>query len=348
MLEQYFSNEFLRAFVVFVISLFILRLGLFIIERIAFFFTRKTKTDIDDKLLERSSKPLTFIAFLLSLIITIQEISLSANVEIVLLNLIYSILIIVFSYLLYVVIDLIIITGLKKLVSRTKSRVDDSILALIHSILRIALFVVALLYILSIWGLEIGPLLAGLGIAGLAVALALQPILSNIFSGAAIIMDNSVRIGDLVYLDKETRGKILKVGLRSTRIRTFDNELIIVPNTKLAESTIQNIALPEPKTRVVIPFGVAYGSDIEKVKKIILKEIKTLKNLTDESQTIVRFLEMADSSLNFKAYFYVNSFENRIGAIDEANTKIYNALNKNKIEIPFPQMDVHVKRTLNN
>ena len=84
--------------------------------------------------------------------------------------------------------------------------------------------------------------------------------------------------------------------------------------------------------------------DIEKVKKIILAEIKKIKNFVEDPEPRVRFLEMADSSLNFKAFFYVNSFENRFDAIDDANTRIYNILNKNNIEIPFPQRDIHMKK----
>jgi MscS family membrane protein len=201
-----------------------------------------------------------------------------------------------------------------------------------------------LLYVLDIYGIEIVPLIGALGIAGLAVALALQPTLGNIFSGASMVIDKSIGVGDLVYLDSQTKGKVLKIGLRSTKILTFDNELIIIPNSNLAESMIQNVALPEPKSRVVIPFSVAYGSDIEKVKKIVLKEIRSVKNVVFDPEPLVRFLEMGESSLNFKAYFYVDSYTNRFQAIDEANTKIYNALNKNKINIPFPQLDVHLKR----
>ena len=145
-------------------------------------------------------------------------------------------------------------------------------------------------------------------------------------------------------MENNVKGKIEKIGLRSTKIRTFDNEWIIIPNTKLAESQIQNVALPEPKSRVVIPFGVAYGTNIEKVKKIVMKEIKSIKNAVDNPEPSIRFDEMGNSSLNFKAYFHVSSFEHRWESIDEANTKIYNALNKAGIEIPFPQMDVHLKK----
>ena len=168
--------------------------------------------------------------------------------------------------------------------------------------------------------------------------------LSNIFGGVSIILDKSVNVGDLVNLDDGTSGKISKIGIRATKVQTFDNEMIIVPNSKLANSNIKNIAQPEPKSRVVIPFGVAYGTDIEKVRKVVMKEIKTVTGFAKEPEPSVRFVEMGDSSLNFKAYFFVESFEQRFNAIDEANTKIYNALSKNKIEIPFPQMDIHVKK----
>ena len=142
-----------------------------------------------------------------------------------------------------------------------------------------------------------------------------------------MIGDKSIKVGDLVYLENSVKGKIKKIGLRSTKIITFDNELIIIPNTKLAESIIQNVALPEPKSRAVVPFGVAYGSDIDKVKKIVVKEIKSIKAVCKEPEPLVRFIEMGDSSLKFKAYFYVESFDERFATIDIVNTKIYNALN---------------------
>lgn len=344
MLDQYITNDYLRAFAVFVILFFSIRLSIFIIERVAVVLTKKTKTDLDDQLIARSSKPITAIALLISIKLTLTELALSVVIEGILTSLIYSLMVILMAVLFYVIVDVIVISGLKILAKKTKSSMDDSIITLFHSVLNVALVMISMLYILELWGVQITPLLAGLGVAGLAVALALQPILSNIFSGASMILDQSVKSQDLVYLSDGTKGKVEKIGLRSTRIKTFDNELIIIPNNKLADSTIQNVALPEPKTRAVVPFGVAYGSKIEEVKKIVLKELESIKNRSEDEDVIVRFIEMADSSLNFNAYFYVDSFEHRADAIDEANTRIYNALNKAGIEIPFPQMDVNLRK----
>ena len=344
MLEALIPNDYLRAFLVLVVLLFIIRTFLYMAEKILLKLTSKTKTDVDDKLVKRSSKPLTILALFVSLHFAVDEITMSRDLGGIFDSLISSLIVIVIVFLIYIIVDVVVITALKKTAKKTKTDIDDSLISLFHSILKISLFIISILYILSLWGIEIGPLLAGLGIAGLAVALALQPLLSNIFSGAAMVLDHSVRVGDLIYLDKETKGKIEKIGLRSTRLRTFDNELIIVPNNKVADSRIQNVALPEPKSRVVVPFGVAYGTDIEKVKKVVLTAIKRVAHIEKDPKPLVRFLEMADSSLNFKAYFYVDSFENRFASIDEANTRIYNALNKAKIEIPFPQVDVHLKK----
>ncbi|MEA3329239.1 MAG: mechanosensitive ion channel family protein [Nanoarchaeota archaeon] len=343
-LEQYITNEYFRALIVFIVLFFVLRTAVWIIQKVTLKLASKTKTDLDDELVHRSSMPLTIFAFLFSLLITLGEITFTEAITNIFKNIIYTALVIVFAYLIYVIVDVILIKTLKKVTSKTKSSIDDSLISLFRSVMDIALVTISLLYILSLWGFEIGPLLAGLGIAGLAVALALQPILSNVFSGAAMILDGTVRVGDLVYLDEKTKGNIIKIGLRSTRIQTFDNELIIVPNNKLADSTIQNIAQPEPKSRAVVPFGVAYGSDIEKVKKLIAQEIKKIPHVEKTPVPVVRFISMGASSLDFKVYYYVDSFENRFASIDEANTRIYNILNKAGIEIPFPQMDVHIQK----
>lgn len=343
-LESYITNPYIRAIVLALGIIIITRIVISLIFEIAKVFTKKTKTEIDNLIMSKTATPLTIIIFLFAIEIPLRELPLSDNLELIISKIIFSIAIVIVTYMTYVLFDIIILNAWKEFSKRTKTKVDDSLTSLINTILKIVLIIIAFLYILDLWGFEIGPLLTGLGIAGLAVALALQPVLSNIFSGASIILDKTVRVGDLIYLENNVKGKIEKIGLRSTKIRTFDNEWIIIPNTKLAESQIQNVALPEPKSRVVIPFGVAYGTDIEKVKKIVMKEIKSIKNAVDNPEPSIRFDEMGNSSLNFKAYFHVSSFEHRWESIDEANTKIYNALNKAGIEIPFPQMDVHLKK----
>lgn len=342
-LTDYLPNPYLRALGVIAFVFIILRAVAVIIEKFILKATAKTKTNIDDEFIKKVSKPVNITILLIGLRIALEEIPLSQSVDEIFGRIVSSVIILMVAYIIYLFVDIVLFFFLRSKIKGGSQGTRESLLSLVNSVLRVAWVVLAVLYILDLWGVQIGPLLAGLGIAGLAVALALQPTLGNVFSGISILLDKSVKVGDLVYLDAETKGKILHVGLRSTKIVTFDNELIIVPNSKLADSRIQNVALPEKKSRAVIPFSVAYGSDINKVKKLILAEIKKIKHAVHDPEPAVRFVEMADSALKFKAYFHVDDYDNRFESIDEANTKIYNALNKAGIAIPFPQLDVYVR-----
>ena len=344
MLEQYIAHDYLRFVVVLLGGFFVLRLFTFILEKLVLKLTVKTKTKLDDLLVKKLSKPLTFLVLMIVLRVALNELVLGEKIGDILNKIVFSLIIICIFIVVYSVFFLVINTGWKKLNKEQNKGKNQGIFHLLEGTLKVVFVIVIFLIILQFWGVAIGPLLAGIGIGGIAIAFALQSSLANIFGGISIILDDSVRVGDLVNLADGVSGKILKIGLRSTKIMTFDNEVIIVPNGKLADSNIHNIAKPEPKSRVVIPFGVAYGSDVEKVKKIVLQEIKKIIGFVNAPEPIVRFLKMADSGLDFKAYFFVDTFENRFNAIDEANTRIYNALNKAKISIPFPQVDVHMKK----
>ena len=344
MLEEYITNTYLRAGAVFLIIFLAIRILIFILTKVIPIFTKKTKTTLDDEILKKASMPLTFLALLAGIRFGIGEINIEESLSTTIEGVILSLMIVFGSILVYYIIDALVTIGYKDFGKKVRGKVNESLLQFFHSMLKIAIIFVMFLVILSSWGIEIGPLLAGLGVAGIAIAFALQSTLSNVFGGISMLLDRSISVGDLIDLGDGTQGHILKINLRSTKIKTFNNKLVIVPNGKLSESNIKNVALPGPETRVVIPFGVAYGSDVTKVKKLVLKEVKKIKGLMKDRKPIVRFMEMADSSLNFKAYFYIESFDNVANATDDANTRIYNALNKAGFEIPFPQMDVNLKK----
>lgn len=137
----------------------------------------------------------------------------------------------------------------------------------------------------------------------------------------------------------------MDVGLRSTKIKTWNNELVTIPNGKLADSKINNFTLPDPSVRVIVEFGIEYGNDVIKVKDIVLKEIKKNPNVLKEPEPFVRFDKMADFSLNFRAFFWVESHKVRFDQKEKVTIAIYNALNKNKIGIPFPTRTIFMKKS---
>jgi small-conductance mechanosensitive channel len=172
----------------------------------------------------------------------------------------------------------------------------------------------------------------------------LQDSLKNVFGGITLILDKTFRVGDKIKLESGEVGEIEDIGLRSTKLRTYDNELIYVPNGQLANARVQNYTRPTEMVRVSVVFGVEYGSDVKKVQKTVLGVIKKIKDILDKPEPTVQFLEMGDFSLNFAARFWVPRWDKSFGKKLEATEKIYDALNKAKIGIAFPTQTIYLKK----
>ena len=225
---------------------------------------------------------------------------------------------------------------------RTKSKLDAQLVRLIGQIMVVVTFVLIAISVLSVWGVKVGPLLAGLGIGGLAIAFALQPTLSNIFGGITLVLDKAIRVGDVVKLDTGETGSIYDIGIRSTRIRTWTNEILVVPNSKLVDSRVINFNQPDPMIRVDIPFGVAYGSKIDQIKKLALDCCKKVEHILQEPAPSVIFNEMGDSALMFTLRYHIDNLKFKWETHQIVIEKLYNTLNKKKISIPFPQRELWV------
>jgi len=342
-----FNNQWANAALMFFGFVILGQLFLWITKNVVLYATRKTKTEIDDLIVKASEGPLFWIITLFGLKVTINILGSAFAYIIMLNNFVNSAIYIVVIILLSRILSAVISSWGYSFAAKTKSQADDTIIILLHKAISVTIWVLGALYILSTWGIQITPLLASLGVAGIAIAFALQETLSNIFGGISVILDKNLYVGEVIDVggDGTKKGTVLDIGMRSTKIKTFDNEEMIIPNSQVANSVLINAAEPSKSVRVVIPFGVAYGSDPDKVKKLVLAAlIKYIPDMMKDPEPSVKFLEMADSSLNFKAYFYIKDYRKKLGTIDLANTVVYKILNKNKIDIPYPTMEVHVKK----
>ena len=232
--------------------------------------------------------------------------------------------------------------------AKTETDLADRLIPVLEIAARYLIWFVALLLILSIFEIDITPLLAGAGIGALALALAAQEILGNLFGGVIIAFDKPFRIGDRVKIDTFF-GDVMSIGLRSTRIKTLDNQIITVPNAKVTSSVVINYALPDNTLKVRIPFSVAYGSDMEKVKDILLtiaREAaeKTSWVLTDPAPSIY-FLEFGESALTGQIILWTNNYDYVWDVQDWVNTRIARRFTDEKIEIPFRQVDLRMRNT---
>jgi len=338
------ANNYLRAGVVFIAFFIVAEIVHYITERIVLNAAKKTKTSFDDRLVKETRRPVYLILILFGARIALSVSGLASEIILIVGKGLYTIIVLIAVVLAIRIFEVLIKGWGLDWARETKSRVDKNIVNMFSRIAKAFVMIIGLMFLFDIWGVNIGPLLASLGIAGVAVAFAMQNTLGNIFGGMSLIIDRSVRVGDVIEINPETIGTVLDVGIRSTRIRTYDNEVVIIPNGKLADMHIKNYVQPDYSARLVLPFAVAYGSSISKVKKVILSEIKKNKLAAKDPTPKIRFLEMGDSSLKFKAYVWVDHYGNRYDLKDELNTQIYKALTKAKIVIPFPQMDVHLKK----
>jgi small-conductance mechanosensitive channel len=214
-----------------------------------------------------------------------------------------------------------------------------------------AIVVVTLLLALSVLGIDLTSLAIVAGAISVGIGFGLQNIVSNFISGVIMMFEKSVRVGDLVELPSGQWGFVRQMRLRATTVTTFDNIDIIVPNSSFISDSVINMTYEDSIRRLVIPFGVAYGSEVATVQRVVLEAIEQadLGYIRDDEarKPQVRMTALGNSSLDFVLVVW----------IDTANTDrpasydfhflpvIYEALNRAQIEIPFPQMDVHIRRT---
>ncbi|MFA4876640.1 MAG: mechanosensitive ion channel family protein [Methanoregula sp.] len=242
--------------------------------------------------------------------------------------------------------DIIVIYG-HELAEKSEGDWDDRLIELLELLVKWLVWFGALMAILSVFEVNITPFLAGAGIAGLAVALAAQDIISNFFGGAIITIDKPFKVGDRVKVD-QYYGDVINVGPRSTRLRTLDYQIVTIPNNKITTNVIVNYSEPDEKLRITIPVQVACGTDVAAVKKILLEIAqdviaKSDYLLTDPAPKVF-FIEFADSSLKFILYVWARKYNLPDEVKDAINSRIAERFAAEGIEIPFPQMEVRLKK----
>ena len=230
-----------------------------------------------------------------------------------------------------------------ELAARTKGEMDDRLVALADMSGTYIIWMLGLMIALSGVGVEIGPVIAGMGIAGLALALAAQNLLSNVFGGMTITLDQLYKVGDRVEFGG-VYGDIYEIKPRYTKIKTLDNMIITIPNSKVINDNIVNYAAPDTTVRVKIPIGVAYGTDPEKVDKIMLEIADNTPKVLKMPKPLVRFTQYAESSQNFELLVWIDHYDERHRVLDRIFRDMFKRFKEEGIEIPFNQMDVHLKK----
>ena len=313
--------------------------------------TRKTRTKLDFKIVESIEKPVILVVFFIGLRIIFERFityvakygAISPKLSGYIGNTIYSLIVLSFAYLTSAFVSGFSEWYLEEIAFKTKTTVDEEFMRLFKRLAKIVIFFIAITIILDKFNQPITSLLGAAGIASLAVAFAAQETLANMISGFVIMIDKPFRIGDRIQLSSGEIGDVLEIGLRSTKILSFDNNVIVVPNSEIAKAKIVNYGYPEPKMKLRIKVGVAYGTDLEKVKRILLDICKNHPDILDAPAPSVYFTEFGDSSLNLLIICWIREYREKFRITDEINMAIKKRFEEENIEIPFPQRDIHIR-----
>ncbi len=318
----------------------------YVIDPIVRMFTKKTKTDIDDRVLKIVHMPIFVLIIVYGVVSSLAILPLTeASFRFV--SQIYGIfLIAIVTFVAYKVYKEVLVYIGKRIASRTKTEIDDVLIPVVDKVGGLVILVFGGTAIISYLGYDITFLLAGVGVAGLVIAFAAQEALSNFFSSLTLLLDRPFTEGDYVQLPSGETCRVENIGVRSCRLYdVFQNTYIILPNNKLVNDKVTNLSEPDGQGVSEVAVSVAVGSDIKKVEKILLETANAHKDVLKETgkEATTRLVNFGESSLDFKLFVWVADFMIKWRVAHELRKEIYTRFAEGGIEMAVPRRSVTIK-----
>lgn len=213
----------------------------------------------------------------------------------------------------------------------------------IFQIIRYVVWIIAIALILETIGVKITILIAGSAALLVGIGLGIQQIFNDIISGIFLLFEGTIKVGDVVETEGDV-GKVVQIGLRTSKIETRDNIIVIVPNSRFISEKVINWSHMDRNTRFSVEVGVAYGSDVRLVESLLLQVAANHKEVSANPKPFVRFNNFGESSLDFSLYFWTSKTFEVENLKSDLRFMIDDAFRSNGVEIPFPQRDVHLKK----
>lgn len=322
-------------------------LAVFVVAPIVRRITEKTRTQVDDIIWGIIRIPIIILLFIYGFVAAADLLPIGAK-YLAMINKAYELtLIAVITYLAYRIFhDLMLYEG-KKLAEKTENELDDILIPVVEKIGDVIIIIAGFLWFLTALNINITIFLAGLGGLGLIIGLASQDALANFFAGMHILLDHPFSIGDYIKLEGvNTVYRIEKVGVRSTQAYdVFNHEMVVIPNKLLANDKIINMMKPDEMGKVKFTVGVSYGVDVEKVLKIVEDVVNEHPEIvkSGDRKPAIRLADFGDSSLHILVIAWIPNIMDQWRVAHELRIALYNRFREEGIEIPFPQLDVHIK-----
>jgi len=338
------ANLFVAVAIV-VVSYILAKAAKYFIARIAPGLVSKTRTSLDDHILKAVNGPLQVLIIAFGIYVAFATINqLPGMVSDNLAALLTVTLVYIAAYFLTNLAIALINWYKADVAPKTESELDDVLMPFLGKAMGIIIFILASLMVLALFEIDVTPLLATLGVGGIAVALAAQELLSNVFGAFAVLSDRPYKIGDRVQVASGMVGDVVEIGLRSTRIITLDNRLIVIPNADISKSNIINYSLPDTKIRFEVNVGIAYGSDVDKACRILTDIAGSTEGVLKDPVPKAYVKDLGDFSVNLLMHVWVKDYKLNWEIPDFIYRETLKRFKAEGIEIPYPVTSVVLNR----
>ena len=339
------QNPLYKAFFCVLLSVVIAKISDLIFTSLLRRMANKTKTSIDDHIIDIIHKPIYYTILFIGLRFSISLIEMLAPVQFFVSGILKTMIVIIWGSAIFK--SFIYIINWYSHRSGVQEQNQKRLMPLFDNLGKIVIFIGAVYFIFISWDINVTGWLASAGILGVVLGLAAKDTLANLFAGIFIMADSPYKEDDYINLDTGERGYVKSIGIRSTRIMTRDDIEITIPNAVIANSKIINESGgPKEMERVRVNISVAYGSDIDQVRTLLMDIANSSENVCSDPLPRVRFREFGDSALIFQLLFWIERPEMRGRVVDSINSIIYNKFMEEKIEIPFPQRTIHIQKSI--
>ena len=344
------SVDWINLAISIILALFLYRVGMWLIQSLLRRVVERTATDLDDRFLTAMNDQIRWF-------ITIFAVEF-ALLRLQFLDVVVKTKIRDISFLLYLATSFFVtwkLVGfaLNHLQDRLSQRIDpnqvNTLMQLVGWVVKFFVVFIYITILLEFFGISITAVTAVLGLGGLALSLAAQDTIADFISGIIILIDQPFRVGDRIQVDKvDTWGDVVEIGMRSTKILTRDNRLVIIPNSTIGSSAVVNYTFPDSRYRVQIELGIGYGQDIDEIRRVIVEAVEKVDNVLEDKPVDALFLEFGETTMTFRVRWWIDSYVDTRRMFDKVNQVLYTALEGAGIEMPFTTYDVNLKMDKDN
>lgn len=306
--------------------------------------TAFTATELDDRVLQRAIPYVSRLSMVCGVYLAVRSLPLHERLVVVASGIIYIVLVAIICNLIYHIVDELMKWYVALHQDSAATLMSRQMLPVAEKIISLFIMGSALIVILKHFNYDIFSLVTALGIGSLAIGMAAKDTLAHMISGFTLMIDRPFRIGDRIQLAGGQIGDVSDIGLRSTKIKTLDNQLLIIPNSDLCNTMLTNQAFPDNRVKGRVNVNVAYGSDIERVKQLLVATALQVEGVLPEPLPEAYFMSFGESALNMALFYWVGEYTALLAINDRVNCAVLRTFNEQIIEIPYPTRTVNLHK----